>query len=190
MVHWLKTYIHSWQIQQKGSGITNWYLSRKKRTMRKRYEESSKDCFNFVLSDDRSTFTLSAKLKAFRSACFSLLLLIIIILLLLLFKTPFKAKTWSQRMIRQEELTIIITVRKNFRAWSNFKNLLRKRAYTRHATGKERSSKLSSRFKGGALRDDSKKGYEGDWITLLFVWVVTFVYRKRFPRTKIWMVSI
>ena len=67
MVHWLKTYIHSWQIRQKGSGTTNWYLSRKKRTMRKRYEESSKDCFNFVLSDDRSTFTLSAKLKAFRS---------------------------------------------------------------------------------------------------------------------------
>ena len=86
--------------------------------MRKRYEESSKDCFNFVLSDDRSTFTLSAKLKAFRSACFSLLLLIIIIILLLLslFKTPFKAKTGSQRMIRQEELTIVITVWKNFRA--------------------------------------------------------------------------
>ena len=116
--------------------------------MRKRYEESSKDCFNFELIDDRSTFTLSAKLKAFRSACFSLLLLIITILLLLsLFKTPFKAKTWSQKMIRQEELTIVITVWKNFRAWSNFKNLLRKRAYTRHATGKERSSKVSSRFR-------------------------------------------
>ena len=105
VVHWLKTYIHSWQIQLKGSGITNWYLSRKKRKMRKRYEESSKDCFNFVLSDDRSTFTISARLKAFRSACFSLLLLIII-LLLSFFKTPFKAKTWSQRMIRQEELSI------------------------------------------------------------------------------------
>ena len=69
--------------------------------MRKRYKESSKDCLNFVLSDDRSTLTLCAKLKVLRSACILLsLLLLSLVLLLSLFKTPFKAKTQSQRMIR------------------------------------------------------------------------------------------
>ena len=61
--------------------------------MRKRYKESSKDCLNFVLSDDRSTLTLCAKLKVLRSACILLsLLLLSLVLLLSLFKTPFKAK--------------------------------------------------------------------------------------------------